>query len=793
MSPRGWWMLTACASDWGRDENDAAGKESIRQRCENSTTRSSSIDDILLTMPVSTENFTYSNVFCALCNFVRPTVDHLFYWPTSLACNFDPFDDLNGQKQELSPNVTVSNVTANCVIGYFLPPQNVSLRRCQLQAVTQCLSQEELSVKVNANISDSNYTCLNTRCREFAEYEDIGYAVYKNRFCALCNGVDTRDQDQNHGFTAGNGPNRNCIGCTSFSSILNFSPDGEITLYGQEIVSVLKTCPVGEVYNPSVAACVPLVCSGDLELVGAKCQVPRYVTLLLTLRTNASGELILPRNHSVLDRVTQSFLAFVQNLTLIYSTFNISNNSVEIVIRAKASASLMNMEWTAILSKISQFNVTFVSNYILFRSNRIGVITVNPTSPPIYCSAYVQLNSSQYKQTTNNSIFDLFTGETLNSSQYQQGENNTILRCNTYEADFNATKIVKTTEKQQLSVTLTVVSSAFSVVSCYLLFFTYLLFSKLRKFPGLCMMSYALALGTFYLFVIFGAGLVENEATCTAMGFIMHFFALSHLTWSTVLALNLVDSFVVKRMQNPTSSGLSLGKKFFLASTYAWGLPLLICIICLILIYTTDVDIAYASALICWLQSKGGKGGVVLYAIGIPGGIALVVNLCCYIGLAVVLSRDLKATNLVSQKSQKSKIKKKCRVFLGLFCLLGLTLIFGWIAALADEEWLWYVFFVANMTQAIVIFVVFVLSRKVRALYIEKFCPSRSKKFKLARSRTTTTLSSQVSKTTIRGENYERGRSSREKINQKNDSFPSESFLNKTYFDDIVITAEAVV
>ena len=86
-----------------------------------------------------------------------------------------------------------------------------------------------------------------------------------------------------------------------------------------------------------------------------------------------------------------------------------------------------------------------------------------------------------------------------------------------------------------LGVTLTIVSSAFSIVSCYLLLFTYFLFSKLRNYAGLCIMSYAFALGTFYVFLIFGAGLVNNKATCTAMGFILHFFTLSHLTWSTVL------------------------------------------------------------------------------------------------------------------------------------------------------------------------------------------------------------------------------------------------------------------
>ena len=753
-SKEGWWMLKTCARDWDHDKRNSDLRAIIRQNCENSTTRSSSFDDILHAMPVSTKNVTYSNVFCAVCNFVQLTIDRLFYWSTSLACNYNldekPFTDVN-KRQEMSSNVTASNVTENCVVGYFIPPRNVSARQCQLETISTCLTREELSARLVTNVSESNYTCLKSRCQEFVEYEHFN-PTYKNRFCALCTGVDTRNFD--HAYKGGLYGRKgqpppdlwHCFGCRSFASILNFSPKGDIMLLGKKTVSVLKTCPVGKVYFKN--ACISLFCSGDLELVGSECRAPRYLTIQLILyANNTGGELKRAHHNDTVNRVAQSLLAFVRNLTVANSTFHVVNNSVKVFIIAKASASVTVSNWEKIRSKIFQFNLTFVSNFTLFSSEPIKrehiTITIKPTLAPIICSAYIRLNSSQYNKTANNSIIDLATGQTLNSTEYIKEENDTILRCNLYKAAFNTTIIVKTWQYDSLGVTLTIVSSAFSIVSCYLLLVTYFLFSKLRNYAGLCIMSYAFALGTFYVFLIFGAGLVNNKATCTAMGFVLHFFTLSHLTWSTVLAVNLVNLFVVKRMQNPTSSGGQLiWKKFFFASLYAWGLPMVICLICTILIYTTDMDISYASTTVCWLQ---GSRLASILAVAIPGAIALVVNLSCYIGLAVVLSRDLKATQNLSQKSKVLKLKKKCRVFLGLFCLLGLTLGFAWIAAFVGKEWLWYIFFVANMTQAIVIFFVFVVSQKTRALYKEKF---RAKHWQLPSSnQSESTNTSTVNKT----------------------------------------------
>ena len=726
-SKKGWWMLKTCAPDWDPNESKSNLRTAIRQECENVTTRSSSFDDILLTMPVSTKNVTYSNVFCAVCNFVQLTTDHVFYWPTRRACY-----KVN-EKQRMSSDGTAINVTENCLVGYFLPPENVSVRQCQPMTST-CLTREEL------NISESKYACLKSRCQEFVEYECF-HPTYKNRFCALCRREKTKYFDD--AYHSGVCPltSRGCTGCTPLAAILNFSPNGNMMLRDSKTtVFVLKTCPVGKVSK----SCIPLVCSSDLELVGLECRAPRYLTVQIILYANSTdGELKRAHHNNTVNRVTRSLLAFVRNLTFINSSVHVVNNSVRVVITAKASASVTVSNWEKIQSKILLFNLTFISNSILFSSELIKRehITIKPTRAPIICSAYIRLNSSQYTKTANNSILDLATGQTLNSTEYIVEENDTILRCNPYEAAFNTTIIVKTWQYDSLGVTLTIVSSAFSIVSCYLLLFTYFLFSKLRNYAGLCIMSYAFALGTFYVFLIFGAGLV-NKATCTAMGFVLHFFTLSHLTWSTVLAVNLVNLFVVKRMQNPASSGQLIWKKFLFASLYAWGLPLVICLACTILIYTTNMDIAYASTTVCWLQ---GSRLASILAVAIPGAVALVVNLSCYIGLAVVLSRDLKATQNVSQKSKMLKLKKKCRVFLGLFCLLGLTLGFAWIAAFAGKEWLWYIFFAANITQAIVIFFVFVVSQKTRALYKKKF---RAKHWQLPSSnQSESTKTSMVNKT----------------------------------------------
>eukprot|EP00118_Oscarella_pearsei_P022572 m.263228 g.263228 ORF g.263228 m.263228 type:complete len:764 (+) comp40455_c0_seq11:720-3011(+) len=718
-------MRTACAPDWPNDEKSLA----TRLKCENST-RSALLKDLLVTLPVAAKMFTYPNVYCALCNHESST--DLTNWTPPLYC------DLGGNETEKLRQDTAQTLFDGCSIAYFSPPTipaNATeiynpIRPCR-QAVSICLSYEDLNSKLGYNISISNYSCLKEQCQSFTDYINGGEnrlhplanregdVYYRNRFCAFCNGIALNKLSCFSELRLFSG--RCTFGCTSFFTVLNFLPNGGVDLFvNEEMVTIADSCPEGYVYDPSSLNCVFLVCPDGKELVGEKCVSQRSLDIQFVLFSNSAtlNESVY-NNISDLQDLTMRSLAkdgrFL-NTTLAFTSFGIVNNSVHVKVKL-TSAILTDAQWRLLNQTFLNVSLSFTFAQVQFSSSEF---IISPGGNQLSC-AYVQLNATQYNNTANGSVIDLTTGETLDSTEYVSLPNNSILRCNVFEREFNKTVTIKIWNYDDVAIILSSVISLFTSLVCFILVITYLLFKDLRNLPGLCIMSYSLSLGSSFIFIVFGAGQTDNEAVCTAMGFLLHFFTLSHFTWSSVLAFNLLNTFVTVRMRKPETASKAIRQKFAIFSLYAWGFPLIVCSICVALDYLTDVNVTYSSETICWLQFNF----AVLYAIGIPAGLILIFNTCCFVGILVVLNRNLssghKVSKLADEKARLSKIQKKARVFLGMFSLLGLTFSVAYIAALVGELWLWYIFMAANLFQAIVMLFVFILKKKVRGMYVRLF------------------------------------------------------------------------
>jgi hypothetical protein len=64
-------------------------------------------------------------------------------------------------------------------------------------------------------------------------------------------------------------------------------------------------------------------------------------------------------------------------------------------------------------------------------------------------------------------------------------------------------------------------------------------------------------------------------------------------------------------------------------------------------------------------------------------------------------------------------------LYLKLFTIMGLTWIFGFIAAFAHVQWLWYPFIVLNGLQGAFIFVMFDIKRKIGYMLWDKYISRR--------------------------------------------------------------------
>ena len=653
-SSSGWYMRTKCAStwQWGRQSRR------IRRKCEKFP-RSFSLENLLFSLPVSTPTFTYSNVYCAQCNYESLVPDSLTYWTPILSCNLkktrkndtEPLSAANTTKNASMPianGTTVptaddtSNVDAffaSCEIAYFKPPQiNVSdtrfdpIRPC-VKSVGTCLNRAALNAKLGYNISISNYTHWKERCQSYTDYVKSEYGggkerYYQNCHCAFCSGLELNTSNVSWSKKLLFPPIFSNY--VNLSTALNFSSTGSVSVFFNGTSLFLsKNCIRGHVYDASKRKCVLLWCHSGV-LWGGKC------LKLLDIR-------IVP-------------------------------------------------------------DVAYANDIIIKVGDGIQWIEVADLTENLVYPAFGNASNGSNSSFAPNGIFSFSRGCLYVSNGY----------C-----------FVLNVEK-----TVYIAIGLLSSVICFFLAFTYFGFKDLRTYAGLCMASYALSLGLGFIASVFTVlpALVSNlnPVLCTLIGFLSHYFFLCYFTWSSVIALNLFQTFVTSRMQK--IEGKNLVKRFVLASLYAWSAPALVCIVCVILQYKSGVDISYSSDTACMLQPDA----AVLYTVAIPVGLIVIFNLCSYIAVVVVLRKDLQIAATLRGDSEKKirleTIKKEARAFLGMFVLLGLSSTCVCIAYIYDREWLWYLSAGASLFQAVTLLFIFVLNQKVRRLYGAQFKCKREKK-----------------------------------------------------------------
>ena len=320
----------------------------------------------------------------------------------------------------------------------------------------------------------------------------------------------------------------------------------------------------------------------------------------------------------------------------------------------------------------------------------------------------------------------------------------------------NSTEYITVEDYDATIAALALAGSITTTACCVVLFLTYALFKEKRTIPGLCIMSYVFALAAAHVLLTAGINQVTHWAVCTGLGVCLHFFFLSHFTWSNIISYDLLKRFgsikSALRMSLKDSSRSSQYQSFALYSSVAWGVPFIVCLITLILDLKTSLDVDYATDKMCWIQPVV----ALLYSVIIPIGLALAINLVSFIVLCVSIRRTMKSSQAVTESGYGpatflSKFWKEVRVFAGIFSLLGLQWIFGLLAAWKQIDWMWYLLIAATPLQGVILVSVYVLNWKTRRLYGELFTRVFSKccSSRVSRSRKSAMDKTLEGKTTV--------------------------------------------
>lgn len=169
----GYFALASCPSFWRNAY--------VRSLCEGTNNDET---DVFLQVPVSNRDtlLTYSNIYCAFCNGDR----NIEFWSVDARC----------------PNSSASNFTDNTDLrlcsNHFRAPQhhlqskepaNIHLKKCRHDVINKC-PQHWMFQLQNQTAMEIAVKCalLYTPVSLFGIWTSEA-TIYKNEFCAICNGV----------------------------------------------------------------------------------------------------------------------------------------------------------------------------------------------------------------------------------------------------------------------------------------------------------------------------------------------------------------------------------------------------------------------------------------------------------------------------------------------------------------------------------------------------------------------------------------------------------------------------
>ncbi|CAH1240436.1 ADGRL2 [Branchiostoma lanceolatum] len=262
------WVVTRCSPSW----TDA----DIQRQCEDTDNM-----DFLSVFPVTGEDgFTYRNAFCAQCNHMK----NFTFWNVHAGCWERPPDSRD-------PAILPTYLNHSCLVRIRPERTERPLRFCEPDLVTSCPP-------------DSTPTIAEI-CRSYESIVLGGdskapLTAYKNRHCAMCNGVDNNDLfcptwRRINGFywtlgvdqTSSNVQNNRRLSLgdagasmdfsgplgwlpAAFSVLMDFDPvRGESSFTYTDLTNPaadedveMVSCEAGQIYDPFLAICRSVFC-GD--------------------------------------------------------------------------------------------------------------------------------------------------------------------------------------------------------------------------------------------------------------------------------------------------------------------------------------------------------------------------------------------------------------------------------------------------------------------------------------------------------------------------------------------------
>ena len=267
---------------------------------------------------------------------------------------------------------------------------------------------------------------------------------------------------------------------------------------------------------------------------------------------------------------------------------------------------------------------------------------------------------------------------------------------------------------------LTYVGCTLSLVGVTIILLSLVLFKELRTLSTMVLGNLAASILVTNIFILAGGPIAEatqSRPLCVSVGVFLHFFFLAEFSWMTILSVEITRTlFRGINLRRPPSRSDNR-KTFVLYFLLGWTAPIVIVGIAIIINYVPSTShlVLYGRLEdgtdgLCWINHKVSA----ILAFVVPVALSLLVNLILLVLITIVLFRAVR--NQISLNASSPYIY--VRVFAAVFFSSGATWVFGFLALVASRDWAWYPFIILNSVQGFLLFVAFLLTKKVGALYL---------------------------------------------------------------------------
>ena len=655
-----------------------------------------------LAIPVTdtTTGINYVNYNCARCNDVTMVTP----WIPQLACDPDrvPYESQNGSFTIDTPE-KLKFYLSNCQINFMIPSTVQGREFC---------GRFNRKCSPNCNNRDLINKCENSYIVDYVSSGNGGFnQIYDNLYCALCAGeiadtltcAEIRHYDR---AAAGRG------GQFSLSLLFDFDPSDGVTV-GR------RACSFGQKWIAASQECRLVTCPDDQRLVEETClSTSLNVTLSVSLFFNSTKDL-----NAVTEKLESDNL-LVDNLNNQFQELLHKEDKVMLALKQnRVSEFLLNLtldihlvfstnstfNFGADLGNFSENSIHALDDELVLQMQRSGVnlgnVIIEVDDNVVFKQALLQ-DCTWFLFTTdefiyeNNTVIITSTKKVFTMERYRLVKEDALVCIPNADMD-----TVRIDVSESLGI-LTLVLITLSIICLMIRLALQFKVTYYASFAGKLHFNLCLSLCLAFLMLIIGGSisLTKMVKLCTAFGTLMYWFFLSAFFWMFAVTF---DTWLVFR---PSATFVKVDDTSKSLARYilpCWLIPAIVAVI------VTCLDFASMERRfqpqfgvnLCWFNQRY----ALMVYFAVPVALLTILTTIFFIMTVVYLRRTISS----SARSSSDKESHQIWIYFRLYVLMGISWIIGFVAAFVGHDALWIIFIILNASQGILIFISFVLNRKV--------------------------------------------------------------------------------